>query len=98
MNWPPFHPEASQEFDLTVDYLSEIAKPFARRFIRRTSDVIEILRQFPESGSPLGQHTRRFPIRPFSYDLVYTPIEGDIMVIAIAHHKRRPGYWRSRLR
>ena len=70
MSWPPFHPEARQEFDNTLDELREIAKPLARRF----------------------------PLHPFSYDLIYVPVEGDIFLVAFAHHKRRPGYWRKRIR
>ena len=85
------------EFDGTVEELREIAKPLARRFVRRTSEVIAMLRMFPGSGSPLGRRARRFPLSPFSYDLIYVPVEGDIFLIAFAHHKRRPGYWHRRL-
>jgi plasmid stabilization system protein ParE len=98
VTWPPFHPEAREEFNSTVEDLREIAKPLARRFVRRTSEVIAILRMFPGSGSPLGLRARRFSLHPFKYDLVYVPVEGDIFLIAFAHHKRRPGYWRKRLR
>lgn len=98
MSWPPFHPEAREEFDNAVEELREIAKPLARRFVGRTSEVIAMLRTFPRSGSPLGRRARRLPLHPFKYDLVYVPVEGDILLIAFAHHKRRPGYWRERLR
>lgn len=97
MTWPPFHPQARQEFDSTLEGLREVAKPLARRFVRRTTEVIAILRMFPGSGSPLGRRARRFPLQPFSYDLIYVPVEGDIFLIAFAHHKQRPGYWRKRL-
>ena len=97
MSWPPFHPKARKEFDNTVEELREIAKPLARRFVRRTSEVIDMLRLFPGSGSPLGRHARRFPLSPFPYDLVYVIVESDIYLIAFAHHKRQPGYWRKRL-
>lgn len=33
---------------------------------------------------------------PFS--IVYQPILGGVYVIAIAHHSRKPGYWRKRTR
>lgn len=56
-----------------------------------------MLRMFPGSGAPLGRRARRFPLHPFPYDLIYHPIDGDIFVIAFAHHRRRPGYWSSRL-
>jgi len=98
VTWPPFHPEAREEFDSTIDELREISKPLARRFVRRTSEVITILRMFPGIGSPLGRRARRFPLHPFKYDMVYISVDADIHLIAFAHHKRRPGYWRKRLR
>jgi toxin ParE1/3/4 len=90
VSWPSFHPEARKEFESTIEELREIAKPLARRFVRRTSAVITMLRRFPGSGSPLGRRARRFLLHPFPYDLVYVPVEGDIFLIAFAHHKRRP--------
>jgi toxin ParE1/3/4 len=98
VSWPAFHPEAREEFDNALEAMRQVGKPLGRRFLRRTSEVIAMLRQFPDSGAPLGQRARRFPLRPFSYDLVYVPVEDDIMIIAFAHHRRRPGYWRSRRR
>jgi toxin ParE1/3/4 len=98
VSWPAFHPAARKEFDSTLEELREIATPLARRFLRRTSDVIAILRLFPDSGSPLGRQARRFPLTPFSYDLIYVPLESDIYLIAFAHHRRRPGYWSDRVR
>lgn len=96
MSWPPFHPEARREFENAIEELRKTANPLARRFILRTSEVISILRMSPGSGSPLGRHARRFPLHPFPYDLIYAPVEGDIFLIAFAHHMRRPDYWRSR--
>jgi toxin ParE1/3/4 len=98
VSWPPFHPEARKEFDSAVDEFREIAKPLGRRFVRRASEVIVMLRTFPGIGAPLGRRARRFPLHPFSYDLIYVPVEGDIFLIAFAHHKRRPDYWHKRLR
>ncbi len=36
-------------------------------------------------------------IRPFGYSLIYLPGEKDLQIVAVAHHKRRPGYWTERL-
>lgn len=37
-------------------------------------------------------------VRVFPYQVLYT-IEADyILIVAIAHGKRQPGYWRHRLR
>ena len=40
---------------------------------------------------------KRFVMRRFPYDIVVLEHSDDLLVIAIAHHRRRPGYWRRRL-
>jgi hypothetical protein len=36
--------------------------------------------------------------RPFPYSLIFANEPDRIYVLAFAHHKRRPGYWKYRLR
>ena len=39
---------------------------------------------------------RRFPVRRFPYFVVYRELPEQIQIIAFAHHRQRPGYWRNR--
>ena len=39
---------------------------------------------------------RRFPVRRFPYFVVYREQRELIQIVAFAHHRQRPGYWRSR--
>jgi toxin ParE1/3/4 len=45
----------------------------------------------PEVGA------RRVLVRGFPFGLVYVELEEEIRVIAVAHSRRRPGYWRDRV-
>ena len=40
--------------------------------------------------------TRKFLLRRFPYGVVYRITKSAIQVIAVAHGRRRPGYWKSR--
>jgi hypothetical protein len=40
---------------------------------------------------------RRLLVDRFPYALVFVESETEIRVLAVAHTRRRPGYWRSRL-
>jgi hypothetical protein len=33
----------------------------------------------------------------FHFDLIYREVDGLVQVLAVAHHRRRPGYWTGRL-
>ena len=35
--------------------------------------------------------------RRYPYGVIYTCVGRDVLVLAIAHLHRRPGYWRDRL-
>ena len=61
-------------------------------------DAMELLLQFPHIGSPIEGDVRRVLLRTFPISSIYR-VEGDeIRIYAVAHLKRRPGYWRTRLR
>jgi len=46
-------------------------------------------------ASPDGVH-RECPLKKFPFRIVYRVLENRVLVVAIAHAKRRPGFWRSR--
>lgn len=52
---------------------------------------------FPDHGSSHLGGTRRVVLPRFPFDVVYLPEAGDILVVALAHQKRSPGYWRARI-
>jgi plasmid stabilization system protein ParE len=58
---------------------------------------MERIGENPEGGSPFAQLTARRVLVPgFPYQIVYRLDSDDIRVIAIAHLRRRPGFWRHR--
>ena len=42
------------------------------------------------------QGTRGLPLRRFPHSLIYAAEDARIWVLAVAHQKRKPGYWRQR--
>jgi plasmid stabilization system protein ParE len=49
----------------------------------------------PELGAIWRGTTRRFSLRRFPYNLVYQLKTDELRVIALAHQRRRPGYWKK---
>jgi toxin ParE1/3/4 len=49
-------------------------------------------------GAAGRRGAKRLILRRFPYDIVVQPSGDEILVVAVAHHSRRPGYWRDRLR
>lgn len=49
------------------------------------------------SGLTRGLEVRRSQVHRFPYALVFVELEDQVRVLALAHARRRPGYWRKRL-
>lgn len=92
------HAEARRELLEARDYYDERRENYGRLFVDAIEAEFERLVEFPRMGKPLVLGTRRRTVRGWPYSIVYQPILGGIYVIAIAHHRRKPGYWRKRTR
>lgn len=92
-----FHPEALAEADEAAGYY-EARKPGLGLDFRKAIEVaVRRIEQTPERWPPLTPRTRRFRLRRFPYAVVYAILPDRISVVAVAHDKRRPGYWKDRL-
>jgi len=50
----------------------------------------------PDAGAPLAGEFRKRIVPGFPYNIIYRVWEDYIYLVAVAHHSRRPGYWRER--
>jgi|SRR5438067_971166 len=92
------HDEAKAELVEAAAYLESQRRSYGDRFIDAVESAREFVINHPRSGHPVAFDVRTWPVNGFFYSIVYT-LEGDeVFIIAVAHHRRRPGYWRARLR
>jgi toxin ParE1/3/4 len=97
-----FHPHAAAEYVEEIERLEaderEVAADFADAVDRATDRVIE----YPEIGVVVldrrGRRIRKWRVQGFRYSLIYALLDDRVRILAVAHHSRRPGYWRYRLR
>lgn len=88
---------ARLEYLAEVAYYSEIESGLGLRFTDGVEEATSRALAFPLAGSPFGSGTRRIVLKDFPFSLVYRVEHNGILVIALAPHTKRPGYWRSRL-
>ena len=91
-----FHPEAEAEFIAAARYYEGKAENLGFDFISAVERSYQRLMTFPESGHPFGGRLRRVLVPGFPYGLLYRASSDRIFVVAVAHLRRRPGYWRHR--
>lgn len=90
-------PEAEREFDAAIDFLIERAgADIATQFAAAVHSTADRATEFPALGAPGLRRTRHLRVLHFPYVLVYRPAPRYVEIIAIAHQRRRPGYWAKR--
>ena len=96
MNRARFVEPASLEVLAEVGYYHRVEAGLGTKFLEAVEDATARALAHPLAGSPAQHRTRRIFRRDFPFALVYRSDEQGITIYALAHHARRPGYWRSR--
>jgi toxin ParE1/3/4 len=91
-----FDPGARAEFLAAVEYYEECQTGLGRRFREAVESEVADIEAMPFRFRVLHAPFRRCLVPKFPYSIVFA-IEPDfILVVAVAHAKRKPGYWHDR--
>jgi hypothetical protein len=92
------HSLASLELTEAVRWYESKRQGLGAEFLIEVTRAIDRLGLNAEAGNPMSadQKTRRLLVARFPYQIVYRICPGEIVVVALAHLKRRPGYWKHR--
>lgn len=90
------HPEAVEEAMAARLWYAERSQSAADAFLAQLDHGIESISEAPERWLLFVHDTRRYLFRRFPFQIVYRVTNDRIEVVAVAHGRRRPGYWRSR--
>jgi toxin ParE1/3/4 len=91
-----FHPEALAEYSEAVQYYAEQRSEVAQMFINAIEDAVYGIRESPTRGAIVDEDVRRCLTRKFPYSILYTIEQDYILILAVTHCSREPGYWKSR--
>ena len=80
----------------SVTYYEAIQVGLGKRFQQSVEAAVELATSLPFAGSPHKHGTRRVFPKKFPFSVVYLVAENEIVIFAVAHFKRKPGYWKSR--
>jgi plasmid stabilization system protein ParE len=92
-----FHEKAREELLEAAHYYEERGQGLGYALIEDVEQAVRELSEKPLSCPTIGTELRRRIVRRFPYSLLYVVETERIVVMAVAHQKRRPGYWKYRL-
>jgi plasmid stabilization system protein ParE len=91
-----FHPGASEDYATAFAWYYERGRTLASDFENEIERGIRLISQNPLRWRKFDDVRRSFLVRKFPYSIIYELNDTDVVVLAIAHGKRRPDYWSER--
>jgi len=88
---------AQVELDDAIAWYASQAPGLGDAFLIETLKTLKLIEQYPKAWHPLTQQVRRCRLRRFPYSVIYAQEGSDLLVLAVAHQHRKPGYWRTRM-
>lgn len=90
------HPEAGLELLEGLAFYAARSEAAAERFVEDVESALRLISEAPGRWPLYRAGSRRFVMSAFPYSIIYRATETEIHVLAIAHAKRRPFYWKGR--
>jgi len=92
-----FHPEALAEFEAAADFYQAGQPGLETRFAATIRRAIEQICATPERWRLFDGEVRRYLVNVFPFAVLYSIEKDSILLIAVMHCSRKPGYWRRRI-
>ena len=93
-----FLPEAEEEFVAAAEWYEAREKGLGKRFRDDVAHVLARIAEDPLLWRERAGRYRRVNCPVFPYYVAYIVREPSIIIAAVAHGRRRPGYWKHRLK
>ena len=91
------HPEAQADLREAAEfYRAKADTALSLALLVEFERSVGLLLQHPGLGRIWRHGKRRLLMKRFRYALIYSVVDDQIRILAIAHQSRRPGYWRRR--
>ncbi len=92
-----FHPDAQAEFQAALSWYGQQSRRAAQGFEREVDRVLTVLASSPDRYPFYDDVYREVMLTRYPYSLLYrVETNGDVLVVAVAHASREPGYWQGR--
>jgi plasmid stabilization system protein ParE len=89
--------EALAEAEAAARWYAERSATAAVAFSDELDAAESAIARLPDVGPRFDDGTRRYLLRRFPFSVIYRVESRRVLIVAVAHGHRRPGYWKSRV-
>lgn len=90
------HETAEAEINEAADFYDLENPGLGNVFLDEIERAIDAISRYPDVAPVVRNGIRKKPLLMFPYSLIYAIKSNEIRLLAVAHQKRRPFYWRGR--
>jgi toxin ParE1/3/4 len=91
-----FHELAEEELNEAAAHYAHARPGLGDAFVAEVQRAVDLVAALPFAGRAVDDEVRWWVVKRFPYSVLYRVREDHIRILAIAHQKRRPFYWRGR--
>ena len=91
-----FHPDVSKEIKDSYLWYQEMAEGLGENFIDELESAYQAIIELPDTWPLFQKGFRRFLLSRFPFSVIYKKEDSSIIIIAVMHNNRKPGYWKKR--
>lgn len=92
-----YHPKASDEIDQAFGWYAMRSARAADGFYEQYFAAVKKVGRQPSRSSPYLHGTQRIILDRYPFSIIFRELPRKIEIVAVAHAKRKPGYWAKRL-
>ena len=92
------HRLANQDLADSAWWYEEREPGLGTDFVEEVEHTIELITRNPLACAtwPPNRRFRKRPVQRFDHIVFFEVVDGSVHILAVAHSRRRPGYWRRR--
>ena len=87
---------ASAEMNHVADEYDEARPGLGDEFLATVETAFNGIVQAPHRWPRIDARHQRYVLRRFPFSLIYRFNDAEVVLVAVAHHKRQPNYWSRR--
>ena len=93
-----FHPEARKEIQHETRFYKKGGHVTVNRFSEEAKKSSRQIQNNPEMWTSITERLRGKILSRFPFTMIYAFNDEMIFIVAFAHHKKKPGYWKDRIK
>lgn len=94
-----FLPEAENDMIISAQFYNDRENNLGNDFLNEIEAGINKIKINPKRWNFIADSIQKYLMKRFPFTIYYEYFEREelVVIIAFAHHKRNPNYWKSRI-